>query len=217
GGGGGSEEGGAGGRHRRGKCFHRPPEASVRDQRSAGQREQLPFARRDRRAEKADPQREVLDDGTRAGDADAEHAADQNLDERQEHHRQQRERGEGVFDERREPHFGAAAPLRWRNASRSLRAMSNTSGGTICPRIALARISPCAVHSAPSALVTFSPWLDISSTARLSCFGTSARSLASTATAISVSCARSAAEIASHVFLLMTVAPTIGVRPMSSM
>ena len=55
------------------------------------QRQQLPFARGDRGAEKTDPERQVLNERTGAGDADAEHAAHDDFGERQDDHRGERQ------------------------------------------------------------------------------------------------------------------------------
>ncbi len=91
------------------------------------------------------------------------------------------------------------------------------SFGTISPRMVVASVSASVRHSGPDAFVTVSPCCRIISTANASCFGTSACSRLSTASAASASFARSASGILSHVLREITVAPTTGASPMSSM
>ena len=59
-----------------------------RNERAGGERQQLALARGDGGAEEADPEREVLNDGTGGGNADAEQAANDDLEEREHDHRQ---------------------------------------------------------------------------------------------------------------------------------
>ncbi len=79
--------------------------------RAGREREELALARGDRRAEEADPQGEVLNEGTGAGDAHAEQAAHDDFEQRQRDHRGERQGGDPVLDRREQPdHF--AVPVR---------------------------------------------------------------------------------------------------------
>ena len=98
------------GRHRRGE--HRGGPARPPGHGRAGrEREKLALARGDRRAEEADPQGEVLNERTGAGDADAEQPAHDDFEQRQRDHRGERQGGDPVLDRREQPdHF--AVPVR---------------------------------------------------------------------------------------------------------
>ena len=62
----------------------RSARGALRHEAARGQRQQLAFAGRDRGAEKADPQHQVLHDGSGARDAEAGGAAQDNFEEREE-------------------------------------------------------------------------------------------------------------------------------------
>ncbi len=81
---------------------------SFRNQRAARQGEQLPLARRDGGAEKADPQRQMLNDRPRGRNADAEELAEQDFEDGEERHRRQREAGGSVFKNSEPAHHLAA-------------------------------------------------------------------------------------------------------------
>jgi len=91
------------------------------------------------------------------------------------------------------------------------------SGGTISPRIVLARLSSCVFHSGPTALVTVRPFFDIIATAFSSSFGTASRRRLSTPSAAASSFGLSASGIAFHAFIMMMLPATIGASPSSSM
>jgi len=79
--------------------------------RAGREREKFALARGDRRAEEADPQGEMLDEGTGAGDAHAEQPAHDDFEQRQRDHRGERQGGDPVLDRREQPdHF--AVPVR---------------------------------------------------------------------------------------------------------
>ena len=69
-----------------------------RQKRCRGQRQQLALARGDRRAEQADPQRQVSNERNRTLDATGGKPLDDDFDDRQQHHHQQRRAGNGVLD-----------------------------------------------------------------------------------------------------------------------
>ena len=75
-------------RRTRGPAAHEPSGRNV----PGRQREQAIVARGDRGAEQADPQRQVLDEGNRPGDAPAEQPPRDDLGQRQQHHRRDRAR-----------------------------------------------------------------------------------------------------------------------------
>src|SRR5437773_565040 len=188
------------------------------NERTRGEREQFPVAGCDRRAEKADPEREVLNDRTGTGDAAAERLPHHDLAERQQDHHQQRERRDEVLEpDERALHLAAAGFLFLRNSSRAFDARSKMSGGTCSPRIVFARLSNCLRHSGSVGCVTVNPALVIAVTASASSFGTSACRRFSTPSAAATSLALSASGIAFHAFTVITPAPTIGARPISSM
>ena len=144
------------GGHRRREDSTGGAKTSLRNQRAAREREELALARRDSGPQKTDPEREMLNDRTRSRNADAEDTAEHDFKKGENGHRQQGEAGEAVFKSVERPHL-AAADLRCLNASRSFKARSKMSAGTICPRIVLARIAASCCHSGPVAFVTFSP------------------------------------------------------------
>ena len=72
----------------------------VTDKRPGREREQLAVARGNGGTKKANPEREVLDDGTRGGHADAEYAPHGNFEKREGDHRQQGQRSQGVLEAR---------------------------------------------------------------------------------------------------------------------
>ena len=146
------------------------------NERAGGEREQLAVARGDRRAEEADPQREMLNDRTGAGNAEAERlrqkisssgrttiassASDAN-DPRWRSDTVPRQRRVVVNRElwlpRRRSLRGGCV-LRY--SSRSLTARSKMSGGTISPRIVFGEVRRAGCcHSGPVALVTVKPVL----------------------------------------------------------
>ena len=85
-------------RHRRGNDPRDPADAIAANEGAGRKREQLAVAGGDGGAEKSDPQREVLDDRPRAGHADAEQTPDADFENRQDDHRQQRQRAHQVLD-----------------------------------------------------------------------------------------------------------------------
>ena len=72
-------------------------DAPLREELAGGEREQLAFARGDRRAQHAEPQRERGRVGARAGDRRHEELARRDLDERDQHDPAQREAGDAVL------------------------------------------------------------------------------------------------------------------------
>src|SRR3989442_2474445 len=143
------------------------------NERAGGERQQLPFARGDRGAEEADPEREVLNDRAGPGNAAAEEPARDDLAERQNDHHQQRTRRDHVLEpDERALHLDVAGFLFLRYWARALGARSKMSGGTCTPRLVLARLSRLARQSGTLGLVTVKPALTISGTAVSSCVWT---------------------------------------------
>jgi hypothetical protein len=135
-------------RHGGGEDLRQTPQASLRNERGGREGEQRPFARAYRGAEETDPEHQVLDDGTGGGNADADGAAERNLDERQHDHCRERERGNRVLSGNEGAvHRPASAALLLRIASRAPAARSKTSRGTISPRIVCASFWASCGHS----------------------------------------------------------------------
>ena len=159
------EDGAAHGAERGGEDVGGAAPRAGGNERAGGERQQLAVARRDRRAEKANPQREMLNDRTGAGDADGRTRAATTISasgsttitssasdamrlrsarQSSESSGQSQVVGRGGLDDR----LIARCPrlmcfLLLRNSSRALTARSKMSGGTISPRIVFARLSSC--------------------------------------------------------------------------
>ena len=102
----------------RGHDSRRTTAASPLARVSGGERQEPAFARRDGGAEEADPQHQVLDDGTGTGNADADSAAQDDFEQRDDRHHGQRDRRDGVLD------------TRWRGGSLGLCRCPGRRGGT---------------------------------------------------------------------------------------
>ena len=98
------------GRDRRGEHCGAPA-APAGHGRAGRERQKFALARGDRGAKEADPECEVLNERTGAGDADAEQPAHGDFEQRQRDHRGERQGGDPVLDRREQPdHF--AGPVR---------------------------------------------------------------------------------------------------------